>query len=294
MLDVFESLTPEVLRMIHTHCCNLQGLNLQQISTTRVYICILKAWEVLSSMNLTYLHIDISFIGDSLKMDNACKKQLIALFKQCTTLQALELSSDPVDPYTDNVYDKPNSVYELLSYFPSLEYCKLNGNNQSTAVQDILTTCKNLRYFYCISYVQLSLPSVHINLQQLHLSSGASDLNDNFMDAVSAQGGLIHVFFFINSVTSKGITTLIENSPTLLTFVCLHQKKGISSSLGSLLEKKFAHRKLFNSGLFGLLQVKRGQDLESYLCEMQNGCSLSDWPPKQFCDLLIRERFNYV
>ena len=65
------------------------------------------------------------------------------------------------------------------------------------------------------------------NLQQLavvHIVSCGTDLHNNFMNVVSTHGGLVHVAFFVASVTSKGISTL-NNSPTLLTFGICEQKE---------------------------------------------------------------------
>ena len=209
---------------------------------------------------------------------------------------------------------------ELLSYFPSLEYCRLI-DQQSTCVQDMLTNCKNLRYFCCNSFSKLSLSSAcNNNLQQLCVVSRGTDLDDNFMYAVSAHGGLVHVAFFVWSATSKGITTLIKNSPNLLTFG-LHEQKGSEErdsgssgirnslnlffftkreqvvheehhlkSLGATLQKKFADRKLFTSGLFALMRQERKDDERVDFNEwLQNTDLLSLWPPEQFVDLHIRE-----
>ena len=56
------SLRLEELQVIATHCCNLQGLNLMEISMQDINFCV-KVWEILSSMKLTYLSIDSSFVG---------------------------------------------------------------------------------------------------------------------------------------------------------------------------------------------------------------------------------------
>ena len=160
---------------------------------------------------------------------------------------------------------------ELLSYFPSLKYCQL-VDQQSTCVQDILND----------SSLKLSVSSACSNsLQQLCIVSHGTDVDDKFMAAVSAHGGMIHVALFVGSATSKGITTLIKNSPNLLTFgLCEHKRNeehnsrspGIKNllnlftftkrehviseehkSLGATLQKKFANRKLLTTGLFALI-----------------------------------------
>ena len=205
--------------MIATYCCNLQGLNLMEISIPDINFC-LKVWEILSSMKLTYLSVDDSFVGSSSSIVDVHKKHLAVLFSQCVTLQALELSSC----FSSRLH-KMKIDNELLSYFPSLKYCRLI-DQQSTCVQDILTNCKNLRYFSCDSSLKLSLSSACSNsLQQLCIVSRGTDVNDKFMAAVSAHGGMVHVALFVGSATSKGITTLIKNSLNVLTFgLCEHKR----------------------------------------------------------------------
>ena len=80
--------------------------------------------------------------------------------------------------------------------------------------------------------MQLSLSTAYYNsLQQLCILSEQTDLDDNFMDTVSAHGGLIHVAFLVSSMTSKGITTLIKNTPNLLTLVGLLVEKNSRTNI---------------------------------------------------------------
>jgi len=84
---------------------------------------------------------------------------------------------------------------------------------------------------------------------------------------VSAHGRLIHVTFFVRSVSNEGITTLIKNSPNLLTFG-LHEKtrykRNCFESLSASLGIKFVHRRLFTSGSFDL--VLEPLDENEWLC----------------------------
>ena len=68
-------------------------------------------------MKLTHLRMDDPFFSNPSRLDVAQMKHLIALFQQCITLRALELSHDFSIPF-DN--------YKLLSNFPSLEYYRLS------------------------------------------------------------------------------------------------------------------------------------------------------------------------
>ena len=215
------SLELEELQVIATCCCSLQGLNLMKIQAMDNNFC-MNVWGTLSSMKLTHLSMDTSLFGTSL--GDVHKTQLVALFKQCTTLQALELSS--------SMGSRSQTYYHLLSHFPSLNYCRLVNQNP-ICTEHILTTCKKLRFFSCHA-IQFSLSSAHNNLQQLCISSEYTDLNDNFMNTVSAHGGLIHVAFFVGSVTGHGITILINNSPNLLTFGLRTQKTHRDDYLKSL------------------------------------------------------------
>jgi len=265
------SLRLEDLQVIATCCCNLQGLNLGGIPIPDNKFCV-KVWEILSTMKLTHLAMDNSFFeSDSNQCitDGMDEKQLATLFKQFTTLQALELYS------TYSILTR--SIYNLLAHFPSLEYCRLNDSQLSTSAQDILATCKKLKYFYCCCSVQLSQLSVQNNLQQFYISSRKTDIDDNFMDMVSTHGGLIHVVLVVNSVTRKGITALIKNSPNLLSFRLDEGTKYNENNFKSLstsLRKKFADRQLFTSGLFGLVSLVDGHGW------LQNTDLLSIWPPE--------------
>ena len=296
----------EDLQVIATCCSNLQGLN---ISIRKDVEFCLKVWEILSSMKLTHLSMNGFFFKSPSSIDDVQVKRLIALFEQCMTLQALELW---VSLWHD--FPIPFNDYRLLSHFPSLEYCRINGYKHSICTQDILTTCKKLKYFN-FSYSEYfasspsrgeaQLPSSLIsacndNLQQLCILSKHTDLHDTFMETVSAHGGLIHVVLYVHSVSSKGITTLIDNSPSLLSFR-LHEHKepteNYCSSLSALLGKKFADRKLFTSGIFTLLQQAHGYVIYSDQSSnfdgtyvhfdqwLQNTDLLSLWPPNHFCDL---------
>ena len=207
----------------------------------------LQVWEILSGMKLTHLTINGSFVGEFIEKDSVQEKQLVALFKQCITLQALQLVAE-------------NNSCELLSHFLSLRYCRVISKGQSTCIQNILTTCKKLRYFYCrVTFAddppQLPL-LIQNNLQQLCISNYPQNihLDDNFMKVVSAHGGLIHVILCVYAVTSKGVATLINNSPNLLYFVLA--ERTLNDSFKTSLRKKFSHRQLFTSGVFYQIYVK--------------------------------------
>ena len=260
-------------------------------------------------MKLTHLSMEGLLFKRPLSIDDTQVKHLIALFRQCTALKGLELWSDLSVPFNN---------YKLVPYLPSLEYCRIiNFCKHSIATQDILTGCKKLRCYNFTSYtnyVASSLSSVrshlksacYSNLQQLCISSRHTCLHDIFMDTVSAHGGLVHVALFVQSVSGKGITTLIKNSPNLLSFClrgCKEHNESYCSSLNSSLHKRFADRKLFTSGLFSFVQrvhdyymySDRSSHSDCTFFEhdqwLQNTDLLSLCTPNHFCDLQYNTRF---
>ena len=80
-------------------------------------------------MKLTHLSMNSLFCGNQLNIDDPLAKQVIALFKQCTKLQTLELRGDL--NYHNHFADISDGSYKLLSHFPSLEYCRLTKTQQS-------------------------------------------------------------------------------------------------------------------------------------------------------------------
>ena len=139
--------------MIARCCCNLRGLNLSGIPVNDVQ-CRVKIWKVLVTMKLTHLTMSILFLTRPQTDSGIYKKQLSALFAQCTTLPALELYCNCHTTRRD---------YELLCCFPSLKHCRLNLVQYSKCLQHILTTCENLTYFCCHCITELSLTSAFSN-----------------------------------------------------------------------------------------------------------------------------------
>ena len=260
-------LSIEGMQMIARHCCDLKGLNLSGIPVNDIQFCI-KIWEILSTMMLTYLSINILFFIRPLTEDDMYKKQLSTLFKRFITLRALELYCNCRTTRRD---------YELQHYFPALQYCRLNLVQHPTCVQEILITCKNLTCFSCHSNVQLQLsaPACLNNLQQLCIVSQDNMVDDNFMDTVSAHGKLVHVFFKVHSMLGEGIITLVKNSTDLLTFtVCTKELIGFSyESDLKLLTERFSDRKLFKFGMLNLAPLDVDPD---YL--LRNTDLLPLWP----------------
>ena len=222
-------------------------------------------------MRLTYLSIDTL---SSSRIDDERDEQLAALFRQCRTLQALELRAP-----------EAGSCYELLSHFPSLEYLSIGISQRSTCAQEVLAACNKLKYFrvHFDTFAKLPPLTVHnSNLQELCILSRSTDLDDKFIDSLSAHGGLVHVVLLVNSMTTNGIASLIKNSPNLLTCLlgfCKKNEKHLNS-LSTSLGKKFGHRKLYTSGLSLIRQVKNNDSVTGAEW-LQNTNLLTLWPPEQ-------------
>ena len=144
----------------------------------------------------------------------------------------------------------------MLSYFLSLNYCYLYLFDESspTIVQDVISNCTELKVLYCIRlHLSLNLAHNH-NLQQLYIDSPdhgsyITDVPDHFMTSVSAHGGLVHVVMRVHSLTFKGISSLVRNSPKLITLhLCVEAKHLNVENFNSSLKKMFWNRKLFTAG----------------------------------------------
>ena len=268
------------LHMIADCCLNLEGLNLTDVPIPCVMSSnsLIDVWEILSNMKkLAYLSMDARYLVSCF---SDVPQELESLFEKCTTLRALELSNAG---FTNH--------YELLSHFPSLEYCRLTSSSLK-CVQNILTACKGLKYFCCYNLPPQSLlQQAHVNnLQQLCILSGGTDLDFKFMEAVSAHGGLIHVFFIVQSVNFNGIITLINNSPNLLT--CLFglpvKKQQYCKWLNTELAERFGRRKLFIS----VQQANHIRD-ENDLEWLQNTDLLTLWPLEEFIFRYVASEFPF-
>ena len=262
------------LQAIAQSCKELCGLNLMHISLENIESH-LKLWKILSSMKLTHLSMEVcAFIGNS-----KSKQQLTRLFKKCTSLQALQL-----DTFCHEECERANVNWSLLSNFPALRYCRLSTND-SNVIQGITLACKEL---VCLGYESsivrrpLSLSSIsHHKLQQLYIDSPNTVVPDNFMETISAHGQLERVIIAVSSLTTKGITSLISNSPGLLTLIiitenCVYNGKHArvaSKDIMNDLEKKFPKRKLISVGNCKLLQ-KMGSDRKWFAEEFMCGTDL--------------------
>jgi len=273
------------LHMLASCCDNLQGLNLLGISVTDLESR-LQLWQILADMKLIYLAIE-SCVLVPFEEDDQSKEIILGLHQRCTSLQVLESYNDWHD--TCIKCERFNNVPpQLLSHFPSLVYCSTGPTNAVLPLPDIVSRCKELRYFRYSneSYANLSSLTHYCKLQEVCIAVGRSDLPNTFLSAISAHGGLVHVVLSGGSVTSDGITTLIKQSPQLLTFhVYVHYVNPDDFSFDikdfkSILKIAFSERKLFSSGSFkiirNILNIPHGWDFSDHLLE-QNMNLTSFW-----------------
>ena len=273
------------LGVLASCCDHLQGLNLLGISVTDVESRV-KLWEILADLRLTYLAIE-SCVLVPFEEDDQSKELILRLHQRCTSLQVLE-SYNAWRNTCIKCERFDNVPPQLLSHFSSLVYCSTGPTNAVLSLPDIVSKCKKLRYlrYSNESYADLSLLSHHCKLQEVCIAVGRSDFPDTCLSTMSAHGGLVHVVLSGRSVTSDGITTLIEQSPHLLTLhVYMHYVNPDDFSFDikdfkSKLKINFPERKLFSSGSFkiirNMLNIPHGWDFSDQLLE-QNINLTSFW-----------------
>ena len=244
-------------------CSNLHGLNLLCISLGEVESHI-QLWDMLNDMKkLTYLALDVCLFGISIPNEMRYMDNFFSLVWQFSNLQGIEIRySFGLCVACFECKPQLKWVWLFLSYFPSLQHCKF-CTDDSDSMQDIINGCKELTHLSCQCVGQLSLSSAcNSNLQQLSVLSDNTDIPDIFLETVSAHCGLVHVAISVNSVSTKGITSLIRNSPELLTMVVFtHQsicnKRGSKVNLKKFknrIKETFPCRKLYSVGTFKIVQ----------------------------------------
>jgi len=112
---------------------------------------------------------------------------------------------------------------------PIFHHSKVHHHDafHSTIVHDIATSCKQLKClivqpnsFYDQSPFHptgISLSSsCNNNLEQLFIDSEYNIVSNEFMETVSAHGGLRHFVLQVAAVTEEGVNILVENSSKLV------------------------------------------------------------------------------
>ena len=244
------------LRSIVNQCHRLQGLKLDEIHVTGVQNC-MQFWELLNEIKmLNRLTVKTCTMERFGKNDTCAQHSFLKLVQKFIHLEYLQLNckgttiNNPCSSCQDASYE---AYPQLLAHFPVLIYCRVNGKPSNVA--DIITNCKQLKYFRCyvlnISLFLTVAPNQY--LQHLYIDSFHSNIGELFMDSVSAHGKLEQVFLSIRSVTVAGITALVQNSPKL--YYCdirsgrILDEQNVEVAwyvFNNTLKNKFSHRKLFN------------------------------------------------
>jgi len=257
------------LYTISANCKNLQGLHLVGISVVESHIWL---WEILVDLKLTYLAIELCALLPRGK-GKQTMKTIFGLHQKCVNLKALQFGCSCESCHLTERDEELSS----LSNFPSLMHVVAGRiSNHPTAVQNLVSSCVMLKY---LNYTSNSTDSscscvVNSNLEELCLSSDSTKISDIFMESISTHGGLVHVVLLFYSVTGDGITTLIENSPKLLTCKIYAQHiyesmEGIPLNLLDFkmtLKERFRSRRLFSCGNYHLVRRRM-------YCELDNICT---------------------
>ena len=226
------------LHAIVDKCQNLQGINLVGIHISYVESNLL-LWELLSSVKkLTHLAIDLSKLTHHANCVD--QEKLIGLLKSCGNLKALEVTDQ---------YDTVDSKDLLFSHFPSLVYVNLQTED-SGSLEYTITNCHQLKYLdywnWNHSRHHISHPSSSsCHLQQLYMEN--IDLSAASVHVLSAHGGLEEVILYYVGITTSAITTLISNSPNLIS---LHIYGTNLEDYKNTMSNTFSNHKLFTVGDF--------------------------------------------
>ena len=255
------------LKSIVNQCHSLQGLYLNQVHVTGVQKCI-KLWELLSEIKLlNRLTVQTCTMEPFGKNDTCAQHSFLKLVQKFVHLKYLKVSYNVHNQCLSCQYVSCEAYPQLLAHFPVLVYCHVNGKPSN--VEDIITNCKQLKYFGFHHYIfsmDWFFPSFltaapNQCLQDLCISSQGSNIGEIFMDTVSAHGKLERVFLLIQSVTVDGITALVQNSPKLY-FCEIHYRRLFDNQnvevdlniFKDTLKNKFLCRKLFYLDGFNLLR----------------------------------------
>ena len=230
------------LQAIASHCHYLQGLNIGGICFTKVQDHIL-LWDILNDMMLIHLAAEFCVF----KPTAANMKKAYCLYQECWTIRGIQ--SDECHRCFRNSINEDTLI---LSYFPSLNYCNIS-HTKPAIIEGVINKCKELKWFRYSYASQTTLNfGDNPNLQEFCILALFSEASNKFLTSVSAHGGLVHVVMHVRSLTGEGITSLVNNSPKLITLylvvsaVTIHQLE--MENFNDTLKKTFCNRKLFTAG----------------------------------------------
>ena len=159
---------------------------------------------------------------------------------------------------------------EMLSYFPSMNYYHVSSFERlPTIVQDVISNCKELRCaLFRVDLLSLDVTHNH-NLQQLYIGSPQTDVTNDFMTSVSTHGGLVHVVLHVRSFQVEGITSMVRNSPNMITLCCYSsiRLRATVRRCKAKLKKIFRNRALFTAGHCEVVEYPGYDNLQNVLHE---------------------------
>ena len=148
----------------------------------------------------------------------------------------------------------PSLIHVVITLEPS--YMR-ETHITSPQLSEVLTSCQKLKYLRYIQYYhyygnkQFLSPAHSCNLEQIYIMSKDTDLSDTFFNTISAHGGLVHVVLYVSSVTKKGVSVLVRNSPKLMGFhASLYDDDIKVDRIYKFVVKQFSHRQLITKGNF--------------------------------------------
>ena len=238
------------MRAIASNCHNLQGLNLMGIPVTEVEDQT-QLWKLLSDVKLTHLAVNMCVL---------LPHEQHGLFQKCTNLQALEsiycrCDATCTEKFVDRCLLVLSQFSSLIHVVITLEpYYLPQTRTTSPQLPEVLTSCQKLKYLRYVQYhgnKQFLSPTHAYNLEQLYIMSKDTDLSDTFLNTISAHGRLVHVVLYVSSVTRKGVSVLVRNSPKLMGFhASLYDDDIKVDRIYKFVVKQFSHRQLIMKGNF--------------------------------------------
>ena len=268
------------LHSLADNCRSLQALSLLEIHACDCEYSCIQLWEILCTMRLTELAIEICMINiyDRRKTKSVAKgaqvkrQQLNDMFQRYSSLRILEVGIQHLRTY-QTCYNPSDNDLLPLTDFPSItcyRLCNLPSNNCYHTLKRIF--CQ--KYLRCLflsktlsGILSLSLEGHCSSLQQVYIHSRDTVPTEAFIDGLCGHGGLEHVILCVKSLTAKSIETLIECSSNLVTFrVYLYSRAFLKAQLKQLttaIKRKFSKRKLFNGGNFDVQVSYRSATVEA-------------------------------
>ena len=258
-IDCFRMGNFQGLRAIVNSCQNLEILSLNRISHVWVE-SYLPLWTLLSSLKkLTHLAVELCMVM-LYTSDDAYKQRIITTLKGCCRLESME-----IEQHINYCFGCRENRDLLLSYFPSLAYCKML-NFRCSKIAYAITNCHQLKslseitddsyHSLCEESLQPLLNNCHLQYLCIRSVSLTSNLSDELVEVLSAHGELERVCLEVNSITFNGINTLIMNSPNLISLHVTIRNPLFSEDVSKYhdgdyekrVRKMFPYHKLFDIG----------------------------------------------